>query len=910
MIYEAHVRGFTMKHPEVPEALRGSYAGLGHPAAIAHLKNLGVTAVELLPVHEFADDGFLEDKSLRNYWGYSTLGYFAPEQRYMSSRTPGGQVAEFKAMVKSLHAAGLEVILDVVYNHTCEGNQLGPTLSLRGIDNAGYYWLMPDARYYLDFTGTGNSLNASNPETARLIVDSLRYWVAAMHVDGFRFDLATTIGRGSHASFDRYAPIFQIINQDPVLSRVKLIAEPWDTGIGGYQVGSFPAPFAEWNGRYRDALRRYWKGDDNLASEIGYRLTGSADLYAGDRREPQASVNFLTAHDGFTLHDLVTYGGKHNEANGERGQDGADDNQSWNHGVEGETDDPNIIALRERQKRNLLATLFLSQGVPMLLGGDEIGRTQRGNNNAYCQDNEISWFDWTLDDRRRSLLDFTRRLIKLRQRHPALQRQRFFEGDFIWESDYKDLAWLRPDGEEMTPTDWQMPWISSLAFMVGGDALPAVDERGARLIDDGLLVLLNAHHEPITFKLPAEEGAGDWLVQLDTAEPDKAADAAAGREYKVEARSLVMLRRPLDEKTLREAATAPVRVAKKQAERRRRRAGVVIPAVLAAVEVGVGRRRDRRPGGVRRLGSGRRLLGRAALAGAGARGRRRQPLLTRLGLRARPGLPVARRVRGFHGRRRSRRTAACRAREARGSDRRGQRRLGRGARGEAGGAGPGVRALPARRVERQQRAGAAADRVHEGEPHLARRLRALPHLARRIQEELGRLAARRARAQRRTWSPPGASSGATTSCASSGRSGSSTSSGGARAATSLHAASTSWAICRSWSRSIRPTSGPTAACSGSTATWERHRKKRAAKARPRATMKDRIGACRSTTGPRWSVPTSAGCTIAPSGPARCSACTASTTRSGSTGPTTAAPTANRTASRRPTSRRSCGSARR
>jgi glycogen operon protein len=588
VIYEVHVRGFTMKHPEVPKALRGSYAGLGHPAAIAHLKNLGVTAVELLPVHEFADDGFLEDKSLRNYWGYSTLGYFAPEQRYMSTRTPGAQVAEFKTMVKALHAAGLEVILDVVYNHTCEGNHLGPTLSLRGIDNAGYYWLMPEARYYLDFTGTGNSLNASQPETARLIVDSLRYWVGEMHVDGFRFDLATTVGRATQACFDRYAPIFQIINQDPVLSRVKLIAEPWDTGIGGYQVGNFPAPFAEWNGKYRDALRRYWKGDDNLASEIGYRLTGSADMYSGDRREPQASINFLTAHDGFTLHDLVTYGGKHNEANGERGQDGADDNQSWNHGAEGETDDAGIIALRERQKRNLLSTLFLSQGVPMLLGGDEMGRTQRGNNNAYCQDNEISWFDWTLDERRRRLLDFTRRLIKLRQHHPALQRQRFFEGDFIWESDSKDLAWLRPDGEEMTPTDWQMPWISSLAFTLGGDALPAVDERGARLIDDSLLVLLNAYHEPITFKLPEEEGAGRWLVQLDTADPEKVADAPAAREYKVEARSLVMMRRPLDEKTMREAATAPVRVAKKHAERRRRRAGVVIPLFSIRSKTGWG----------------------------------------------------------------------------------------------------------------------------------------------------------------------------------------------------------------------------------------------------------------------------------------------------------------------------------
>jgi isoamylase len=589
IIYETHVRGMTMRHPEVPEGQRGTYAGLAHPAIIGHLKNLGVTAVELLPVHEFADDGFLEDRSLRNYWGYSTLGYFAPEQRYGSRKTPGAQVSEFKGMVKALHAAGLEVILDVVYNHTCEGNHMGPTLSLKGIDNATYYWLMPDARYYLDFTGTGNSLNASNPETARLIVDSLRYWVDEMHVDGFRFDLATTIGRSGQGAFDRHAPIFQIINQDPVLSQVKLIAEPWDVGLGGYQVGNFPAPFHEWNGKYRDALRRYWKGDDNLASEIGYRLTGSADLYAGDRRAPQASINFITAHDGFTLHDLVTYGGKHNEANGERGQDGADDNQSWNHGTEGETDDKGIIALRERQKRNLLATLLLSQGVPMLLGGDEIGRTQGGNNNAYCQDNEISWFDWKLDDRRRSLLEFTRQMIQLRGKHPALERQRFFAGDFIWESDAKDIAWLRPDGEEMTQEDWQAPWISSLAVMLGGDALPAVDDRGERLVDDGLLLLLNPHYEPIEFRLP-DEANGPWLLALDTNDVPKPREVPCNGSYKVEARSMVMLRRPLDEKTIKAAAAAPRREERNQSERRRRRAGILVPlfSLRSSKDWGVG----------------------------------------------------------------------------------------------------------------------------------------------------------------------------------------------------------------------------------------------------------------------------------------------------------------------------------
>jgi isoamylase len=576
VIYELHVRGFTKTHPEIPEPLRGTYAGLGHPAAIGYLKNLGVTAVELLPVHEFADEGFLEDRSLRNYWGYSTLGFFAPEQRYASQQKPGGQVDEFKAMVKALHAAGIEVILDVVYNHTCEGNHLGPTLSLRGIDNATYYWLMPEARYYLDFTGTGNSINASNPEAARLIVDSLRYWVNEMHVDGFRFDLACTVGRTGRGSFDRYASIFQIIQQDPVLSRVKLVAEPWDTGLGGYQVGNFPAPFREWNARFRDAMRRYWKGDENLASDLGYRLSGSADLFQGERRQPQASINFITAHDGFPLHDLVTYGEKHNEANGERNQDGADDNQSWNHGVEGETDNAEIIALRERQKRNLLATLFLSQGVPMLLGGDEMGRTQRGNNNAYCQDNEISWVDWKLDDRRRELLDFTRRLIALRRRHPVLQRRRFLTGDYVWESQFKDVSWLRPDGAEMSHHDWQRPWIQSLGFMLGGDAIQMVDERGERQIDDGLLVLMNAHHEPVTFKLP-DDGGPQWLLELDTSDPRKPVDSGQSGDYQLPGRSLAVFRQPLDAEVARAAAAAPARAAKKEAQRRRRRAGVVMP---------------------------------------------------------------------------------------------------------------------------------------------------------------------------------------------------------------------------------------------------------------------------------------------------------------------------------------------
>jgi isoamylase len=576
IIYEVHVRGFTKLHPEVPEELRGTYSGLAHPAAIAHLRQLGVTAVELLPVHEFSDDGFLEDRSLRNYWGYSTLGYFAPEQRYASNRAPGAQVAEFKAMVKALHAAGIEVILDVVYNHTSEGNHLGPTLSLRGIDNATYYWLMPEARYYLDFTGTGNSLNASRPETARLIVDSLRYWVSEMHVDGFRFDLATTLGRVHAGEFDRNAPIFQIINQDPVLSRVKLIAEPWDTGLGGYQLGNFPEPFREWNGKYRDAIRRYWKGDENLASEVGYRLSGSADLFAGGGRPPQASVNFITAHDGFTLHDLVTYGEKHNAANGERNQDGADDNQSWNHGTEGETDDPGIIALRERQKRNMLGTLLLSQGVPMLLAGDEMGRTQRGNNNAYCQDNELSWIDWQLDDRRRALLEQTRRWIALRREQPVLRQTRFLTGDFIWHSEIEDLSWRGPDGEEMLPEDWQRPSIASLGFMLGGDAIRMLDENGQRVVGDGVLVLMNAHHEPVKFRLP-EHGDGKWLLAFDTGAADAAPGTACSGEYELGARTLAVFRQPLAAEAARQAREAPALVLHREAQRRRRRAGVVIP---------------------------------------------------------------------------------------------------------------------------------------------------------------------------------------------------------------------------------------------------------------------------------------------------------------------------------------------
>ena len=544
VIYEVHVKGFTMRHPGVPEELRGTYGGFAHPAAIEHLKSLGVTAVELLPIHQSADEGFLRDRKLSNYWGYSTLGFFAPDARFACSGA-FNVVNEFKGMVKALHRAGIEVILDVVYNHTCEGNHLGPTLSLKGLDNLAYYRLMPDTpRQYLDFTGTGNSLNVRHPETLKLISDSLRYWVEEMHVDGFRFDLATTLGR-DRGEFDRWGAFFQIIHQDPILSQVKMIAEPWDVGLGGYQVANFGVDWSEWNGKYRDAIRRYWKGDDNLAAEIGYRLTGSSDLFEMSGRGPAASVNFITSHDGFTLHDLVTYNDKHNEANGEGNRDGTEDNQSWNCGVEGETQDPKVIQLREQQKRNLLATLFLSQGIPMLVAGDEMGRTQGGNNNAYCQDNELSWLDWNLDERRKALLDFTRRMIHLRLTQPVLQRRKFFHGKQIWDSELKDLAWFRPDGKEMTQEDWQKPFVRSLAFLLGGDAF-APDAEGNKRVGDSLLVLMNAHHEALTYTLPEIKWGNDWEFVVDSADLTgaKRGKSHAGTCVKVTGRGLVILQRP------------------------------------------------------------------------------------------------------------------------------------------------------------------------------------------------------------------------------------------------------------------------------------------------------------------------------------------------------------------------------
>jgi isoamylase len=544
VIYEVHVKGFTQRNPRIPPELRGTYAGLAHPAAIEYLTDLGITAVELLPVHEFLDDKHLVDTGLTNYWGYNTLGFFAPDGRYSSAGRRGEQVSEFKSMVRALHRAGIEVILDVVYNHTAEGNHLGPTLSFRGIDNQAYYRLKADEpRYYMDYTGTGNTLNVRHPEVLRLIMDSLRYWVQEMHVDGFRFDLAVALARGLH-DVDRHSAFFDIIHQDPVISQVKLIAEPWDVGEGGYQVGNFPVLWSEWNGKYRDSVRRYWKGDDSLVAEMAYRLTGSSDLYQDDGRRPYASINFVTAHDGFTLADLVSYNDKHNEANGEDNRDGSDDNLSWNCGVEGPTEDPEIIALRERQKRNFIATLLVSQGVPMICGGDEIGRTQSGNNNAYCQDNESSWFDWNLSEADQALLEFTRRMLRIRRDQPALRRGTFFQGRLIHAIGIKDLTWLRTDGEEMGDEEWQTSFIRALGVRMAGEALNGYDDPGGPHAGDTLLLLMNAHHEDIPFTLPGAVAHGGWSVLVDTSGPDVFSDGqlrCPSEEYNVAGRSLALM---------------------------------------------------------------------------------------------------------------------------------------------------------------------------------------------------------------------------------------------------------------------------------------------------------------------------------------------------------------------------------
>jgi len=546
VIYEAHVKGLTAQHPDVPDHMRGTYSALTTPAVIDHLLELGVTAIELMPVHHFVRDKHLADRGLTNYWGYNTVGFFSPDIRYAVSPVRGRHVREFKTMVKTLHSSGIEVILDVVYNHTAEGNHLGPTLSFRGIDNAAYYRLMDnDKRHYMDYTGCGNTLNVTHPRTLQLIMDSLRYWVTEMHVDGFRFDLASTLARELHA-VDRLSAFFDILHQDPILSQVKLIAEPWDVGEGGYQVGNFPVGWAEWNGKYRDTIRRYGKGDGGQMAELAYRLTGSSDLYSTSGRRPFASVNFITAHDGFTLHDLVSYDHKHNEANGENNRDGTDDNASWNCGAEGPSHNPQIVELRERQKRNFLTLLFLSQGVPMLCGGDEIGRTQNGNNNAYCQDNKISWFDWNLDHAQLELLAFVRSLIALRKKQPVLRRRRFFQGRHIRGSEVKDLSWFRPDGKEMTDEDWNAGYSKSLTLRLAGDAITETDAKGRPIMGDTLLILLNAHHTPLAFTLPAHKSGIRWCPLLDTAltgETEKPVTILKGGErYDMEGRSIAVLR--------------------------------------------------------------------------------------------------------------------------------------------------------------------------------------------------------------------------------------------------------------------------------------------------------------------------------------------------------------------------------
>lgn len=517
-IYEAHVKGLTMRHPDIPDEIRGTYSAIAHPLIIEHLKRLGVTAIELLPVHQFINDSMLEEKGLSNYWGYNTIAFLAPQNTYSSSGQRGQQVQEFKGMVRALHEAGIEVILDVVYNHTAEGNHLGPTLSFRGIDNEAYYRLEDDdKRYYTDYTGTGNSLNVGNPHALQLIMDSLRYWVLEMHVDGFRFDLAATLAREFY-DVDRLATFFELVQQDPVVSQVKLIAEPWDVGPGGYQVGNFPPQWTEWNGKYRDTVRDFWRGEPQALGEFASRLTGSSDLYAHSGRWPVASINFVTAHDGFTLRDLVSYEQKHNEANGEDGRDGADDNRSMNFGVEGPTDDPQVNELRERMQRNFIATLLLSQGVPMLLHGDELGRTQGGNNNGYAQDNEITWIDWENVDA--SLIDFTSALARLRRDHPTFRRRRFFDGRPVRREEVEripDIVWLRPDGTQMQPEDWDSGFGRSIGVFLNGNGIRERDRRGEPITDLHFLVLFNAGGEPVEFTLPDVEFSPNWDVLVDTA---------------------------------------------------------------------------------------------------------------------------------------------------------------------------------------------------------------------------------------------------------------------------------------------------------------------------------------------------------------------------------------------------------
>jgi glycogen operon protein len=545
VIYEAHVRGLTQTHPDIPENIRGTYAAVAHPVIIEHLKSLSVNAIELMPVHHFANDSTLIDKGLSNYWGYNTVAFFAPDSTYSSSPNPGGHVQEFKAMVRALHEADIEVILDVVYNHTAEGNHLGPTLSMRGIDNAAYYRLVEDdKRYYMDYTGTGNSLNVGHPHTLQLIMDSLRYWVTEMHVDGFRFDLASTLAREFY-DVDKLSTFFELVQQDPTVSQVKLIAEPWDVGPGGYQVGGFPPQWTEWNGKYRDTVRDYWRGEPATLDEFASRLTGSADLYEHTGRRPVASINFVVAHDGFTLRDLVSYNEKHNEANKEGNNDGESHNRSWNCGAEGPTEDKTVNALRARQQRNFLTTLLLSQGVPMIAHGDELGRTQQGNNNVYCQDNELSWIDWSSADT--SLIEFTRAVSGLRAAHPVFRRRRFFSGQTVRRrgggAGVPDIAWFAPDGSEMTDEDWESGFVKSLGVYLNGYGIPDRDVRGQRVTDDSFVLFFNAHYEPIDFALPQKDFGASWVAVIYTADDavEEPKPQDAGATVTVDARSVMVL---------------------------------------------------------------------------------------------------------------------------------------------------------------------------------------------------------------------------------------------------------------------------------------------------------------------------------------------------------------------------------
>jgi isoamylase len=558
IIYEAHVKGLTMQHPDLPDEIRGTFAGIAHPVILNYLKELGITAIELMPVHHFIADRHLKERGLTNYWGYNTIGFFAPDVRFSASGGLGEQVIEFKNMVKELHKAGIEVILDVVYNHTGEGNHLGPTLSFRGIDNSLYYRLTEDKRYYMDYTGTGNTLNAQTPSVLRLVMDSLRYWIVDMQVDGFRFDLASALARELH-EVDRLGSFFDIIHQDPVISQVKLIAEPWDIGEGGYQVGKFPPGWAEWNGKYRDCIRDYWRGAESMLAEFAERFTGSSDLYKNDSRRPTASINFVTAHDGFTLNDLVSYNEKHNEANGENNNDGESDNRSWNCGVEGPTDDPLVLELRERQKRNFIATLFLSQGVPMLLAGDELSRTQYGNNNAYCQNNEISWLNWKMADK--DLLQFTRKVIELRKNHPVFRRRRWFQGLPIKGIGLEDIAWFLPDGSEMSEEHWNVDFAKSMAIFLNGQGIHSVGPKGERVVDDSFYLIFNAFHEPLSFKLPTKRYGNNWIVELDTSGTEHNEQRYKALEsVKVEGRSIILLRSETRETKASELSTAKRKV--------------------------------------------------------------------------------------------------------------------------------------------------------------------------------------------------------------------------------------------------------------------------------------------------------------------------------------------------------------